>query len=327
MEDIVLRQLLESRFMRPEITQVIFEPKRMLEIGSCALLNVKYRFNIVWDRQMLDFVWDYFREGIKLAEKQAKERGVRFRLITEVTKENLEYLNSLRHHEIRHINAIRTNFAIMDETSYMVQIFYKENEPPSQAFFSNSRALVESQQQLFNRLWDIATPLSSRLKEIEYQEKLNYFRIITDQSDIKSEIRSLVSQVTHELIIFSSFDILYSIFETIILPAIEALVDRNSGIRINILIDSMDEDFQIKINPAIGEKKDNHIQTRFLNKLGKLNEMILISDSKYVLQVRYDNDNRLIASFTNEIHKVQVQEIIFEKYWNEVKTLEGMNSN
>ena len=110
--------------MRPEITQVIFEPKRMLEIGSCALLNVKYRFDIVWDRQMLDFVWDYFREGIKLAEKQAKERGVRFRLITEVTKENLEHINSLRHHEIRHVNSIRTNFPIIDETSYMVQIFH-----------------------------------------------------------------------------------------------------------------------------------------------------------------------------------------------------------
>jgi hypothetical protein len=90
----------------------------------------------------------------------------------------------------------------------------------------------------------------------------------------------------------------------------------------------MDEGFKIKINPIIGEKKyDNAIQTGYLNKLGKLNEMILISDSRFVLQVRYYDDNKLIASFTNEIHKVQVQEIIFEKYWNEVKSLEGMNRN
>jgi len=90
----------------------------------------------------------------------------------------------------------------------------------------------------------------------------------------------------------------------------------------------MDEGFKIKINPIIGEKKyDNAIQTGYLNKLGKLNEMILISDSRFILQVRYDDDNKLIASFTNEIHKVQVQEIIFENYWNEVKSLEGMNSN
>jgi len=124
----------------------------MFETGSFALLNVKHRFDIVWVRQMLDFVWDYFREGINLAEKQAKERGVKFRLITEVTKENLECLKPLRHHEIRHVNSIRTNFPIIDETSYMVQIFHKENEPSFQAFFSNSRILAQSQQQLFNKL-------------------------------------------------------------------------------------------------------------------------------------------------------------------------------
>jgi hypothetical protein len=103
----------------------------MFEIGLSALTNVKYRFDIVWDRLMFDFIWNYFREGIDLAEKQAKESNVKLRLITEVTKENLECLNSLKHHEIRHVNSIRTNFAIMVETSYMVQIFHKEDEPPS----------------------------------------------------------------------------------------------------------------------------------------------------------------------------------------------------
>jgi hypothetical protein len=273
---------------------------------------------------MLDFVWDYFREGINLAEKQAKEEGVKFRLITDVTKENLEYLNSLKHHEIRHVNSIRTNFAIMDETSYMVQIFHKENEPPSQAFFSNSRVLVGSQLQLFDRLWEIATPLSYRLKEIEYQQKLNYFRVIIDQNEIRSEINSLVSQVANELIIFSSFEILHRIFETAILPSIPSLLDR--GIKIKILVDNTSEYFQIKINSVTKEKKNNPIQIGYLNKLGRFNEMLLISDSKYVLQVRYDNDNKMIASFTNEKHKVQVQEIVFEKHWNEVKSLEVINN-
>jgi hypothetical protein len=55
--------------------------------------------------------------------------------------------------------------------------------------------------------------------------------------------------------------------------------------------------------------------------------MILISDSKYVLQVRYDKDNKIIASFTNEKHKVQVQEIMFEKYGNEIKSLDEVMTN
>jgi hypothetical protein len=325
MDDIVLQQLKESRFQYPEITQVIFAPEKMFEIGLFALTNVKYRFDIVWDRPMLEFVWNYFKEGIDLAERQAKDRNVKFRLITEVTKENLEYLNSLKHHEIRHINSIRTNFAIMDETSYMVQIFHKEDEPPSQAFFSNSKSLLGNQQELFNRLWDIATPLPYRLKEIEYQEKLNYLRIITDQNDIRNEIISLVSQVTNELTIFSSFEILHNIFETTILPALNSLLDR--GIKIKILVDHSCNYFQIKINSVTKEKANNLIQIGCLNKLGRFSEMILISDSKYVLQVRYDKDNKIIASFTNEKHKVQVQEIMFEKYGNEIKSLDEVMTN
>jgi hypothetical protein len=81
------------------------------------------------------------------------------------------------------------------------------------------------------------------------------------------------------------------------------------------------------MNSVTKRREINLIQIGYLNKLGRFNEMILISDSKYVLHVRYDNDNKMIASFTNEKHKVQVQEIIFEKYWNEVKSLEAMNSN
>jgi hypothetical protein len=161
MDDIVFQQLKESRFQYPEITQVIFAPEKMFEIGLFALTNVKYRFDIVWDRLMFDFVWTYFREGIDLAEKQAKESNVKFRLITEVTK----------------------------------------------------------------------------------------------------------------------------------------------------------------------EKAINPVQIGCLNKLGRLGEMILISDSKYVLQVRYDKDNKMIASFTNKRHKVQVQEIMFEKYWNEIKSLNEVMTN
>jgi phosphatidylserine/phosphatidylglycerophosphate/cardiolipin synthase-like enzyme len=213
----------------------------------------------------------------------------------------------------------------MDETSYMVQIFHKGDELPSQAFFSNSKSLLGSQQQLFNRLWDIPTPLSYRLKEIEYQEKLNYLRIITDQNDIRNEIISLVSQVAKELTIFSSFEILHNIFETAILPALNSLLDR--GTKIKILVDNNCNYFQSKINSITKEKASDLIQIGCLNKLGRFSEMILISDSKYVLQIRYDKDNKIIASFTNEKHKVQVQEIMFEKYWNEIKSLDEVVIN
>ena len=53
----------------------------------------------------------------------------------------------------------------------------------------------------------------------------------------------------------------------------------------------------------------------------------MLSDTKYVLQVKCNQHNEIVASFSNEEHSVMIQEILFEKYWNEVKSLEVVNSN
>lgn len=90
-----------------------------------------------------------------------------------------------------------------------------------------------------------------------------------------------------------------------------------------ILVDSDNYHFLDKfqqINNALGNA--NLVDISFTEKLGKFNEMVMISDSKYVIQIKYtDIDSRLITSFSNKEHQVLVQDITFEKYWNEVNSL------
>lgn len=170
MDDTTFKQLKETNDLHPEVTEVIFEAEKMTELGLVALTNMEKTFDLVWDKTMFDFIWNFFRGGLNLTEKMATEKKVKFRLIVEVTRENKESILSLMHHEIRHVDSIRSNFAILDERAYMVQIFHKDGEPPSQAYFSNSKSLVKSQQVLFDRLLKIAIPLESRLKEIGYED-------------------------------------------------------------------------------------------------------------------------------------------------------------
>ena len=41
------------------------------------------------------------------------------------------------------------------------------------------------------------------------------------------------------------------------------------------------------------------------------------------MQLKYnENESKFIASFSNKEHQVLVQEILFEKYWNEIISLE-----
>jgi len=287
-----------------------------------ALINIEKVFDIVWDKTMLDFIRNFFRTGLDLAEKMARERKVKFRLIVEVTKENKELIKSLKNHEIRHVDSIRSNFAIYDERAYMVQIFQKVDEPPSQAYFSNSKTLVKSQQVLFDRLWKIAMPLQSRLKEIEYQDKLNYSKILSNQDEIDTEIISTIDQTRKELLIFSSLSILNNITNyTQLLNNCVKLSSKKAVLR--ILVDSGNAHILDKFKHINNESnKTDLINIAYTEKLGKFNEMVMISDSKYVMQIKYDdNENKLIASFSNKGHQVLVQEILFEKYWNEANSL------
>jgi hypothetical protein len=75
-----------------------------------------------------------------------------------------------------------------------------------------------------------------------------------------------------------------------------------------------------------GISANNQLQFGYSNKLGAFNEFIMLSDNKYVLQIKYDQQNEIVGSFSNEEHNVIIQEILFEKYWNEVKSLKITNN-
>jgi len=325
-DDLIYKQLMESKHYHPEVTDVIFESDKMLEMGIVAINSTERGFDIVWDKIMLDFLWNFYKVGILLAEKHAKERGIKFRLIVEITKENMESIKSFKYYEIKHIDNIRSNFAVLDNRAYMVQIFHKENEPPAQALFSNTKALVDSQQGLFNRLWEIATPIANRLKEIEYRDKLNYQRILTNHKEIHNEIDSLTEQCEKELLIFSSFKLIYTILnKNNFVNNFNSLLRR--GITIKILTDDIDEHLMSHIAQINETNKDNPMQFGYSNKLGEFNEFIMLSDTKYVLQVKCNQHNEIVASFSNEEHSVMIQEILFEKYWNEVNSLTVIDNN
>lgn len=324
MDDSTFSQLKESCFRHPEITEVIFDYNKMLEMGLVAINNIDYGFDIIWDKIMFNFLWKYFKDGIHIAEKQAKDKGIRLRLIVEITKENIDFIKSIKYHDIRHLHGARGNFAILDSRSYMVQVFHNENEPPAQAFFSNSKGFVGRQQELFDKLWEIATPLSHRIKELEYQEKPNYSKMLTNYNEIQDEVNSIIEQSEKELLIFSSIKTLHDILnENNNLSKFKLLLQR--GVAVRILTDSIDGRLLSHVAEINNTNKNKPIQLGHTNKLGSINEVAIISDGKIVIQIKHDYGNRPVASLSNEEHSILLQEILFEKYFNEIKSLEINN--
>ena len=69
------------------------------------------------------------------------------------------------------------------------------------------------------------------------------------------------------------------------------------------------------------------VQIGHTNKLGDVDEMVIISDNKHLIKVNYNQDNMMVATFSNEEYSILIQELMFEKSWNEVKSLNVINSN
>lgn len=320
-----IKQLKESKYYHPVITDVIHDYKIVLEMVADGLNSTELGYNTVWDAEMCKWASKYFVQGLELVRQRVKEKGIKCRLITEVNLENKGFLNTLPFVEIRHLDGLRGNFGIRDEKGYMAFILHKEDDEYLQTYFSNSKPLAENQLQLFEELWNMAIPISTRLKELEYEDKRDT-QTISDLENIQGVVESLLLTCKRDLTIFSSNKILcYLMNKVKYLDYLPTILRKDMSIK--ILIEDIDVYFARQIDFINKSAQVKPIQIGYTNKIGEINEMVMIIDNKHFLHVNYDPNNKLVATYSNEEHKVLIQELMFEKQWNEVKSLDIMKNN
>jgi two-component system, OmpR family, sensor histidine kinase VicK len=165
-----------------------------------------------------------------------KDRGVKLRWITDITKENLSDCKKLmRIAEVRHLDEITGAFGIHDGIKYRASANVKElGQLPEELILSNVKVIVQQQQQVFNILWDKAIPSKQRIKEIEQGLKREFIDIVRDPIDIKKLIFNLIKTASAQVsILFSSANAFHLLELDGILEVIrEASSEHNVNIRI-----------------------------------------------------------------------------------------------
>jgi hypothetical protein len=132
--------------------------------------------------------------------------------------------------EIRHLEGLRGNFGLYDERLYTLVIMQdRDNGKLLQSFFSHSKSLVEKQLSIYNNLWNIAKPLSSRIKELEFQNNSGYDKSLFGIENIQNETNFLIEHTKHELTIFANYEVLKRIFDS------NMLINLNTKLQINIV--------------------------------------------------------------------------------------------
>jgi hypothetical protein len=113
---------------------------------------------------------------------------IRFRIIAEITTNNLKHFDGLRafpNIQIRHIDGIRTNFAIVDGNLFFGRTL--SSPVHTDGFTGDAKELVEAYQLLFERLWEDATPAEIKIEQIKTNlpmEKTDIFDIFYGQETI-----------------------------------------------------------------------------------------------------------------------------------------------
>ena len=179
-----------------------------------------------------------------------KNKGIKMRWISEITKENLTYCKELmRIADLRHPDAIKGAFGIHDGIEYRASAnVKKDGQLPAELITSNVTEIVQQQQQVFDILWDKAIPAKQRIKEIEQGLKREFIDTIRDPIDIKKLISTLIKSALDQiLILFSTANAFHLLeWEGILEVIKEASSEHNVNIRILVDVRKEDEAKEIK---------------------------------------------------------------------------------
>src|SRR5918994_5150353 len=177
-------------------------------------------------------------QPIKEARINAKDRGVKFRYITDITKENISYCKQIIKQfnaELRHLNAVKGNFEISDGgKEYVATARLQKGKPLKQLIYSNVNEIGEQQQYVFNTLWNKAISSEQKIKEIEEGIIPEFTDIIRNADEVQSLEWHLLDAAKEEIQIIYSTVKAYKLQESLGVMAYLAKLS-NSGIKVRLL--------------------------------------------------------------------------------------------
>ena len=170
-----------------------------------------------------------------------KNRGIKLRFITEITKDNIAYCKELmKIANLRHLDGIKGNFGIADGKDYGGSSSIKEGQPPRELVRSNVKTFVEQQQFFFETLWSKAVPVEQKIKEIEEGKTFRIWtRLLENEDEIIKEVFNFNSAAEKLSICTTSGGLEMS--HNYLLDSYEKLLRKNRdgkiGLRIVLVID------------------------------------------------------------------------------------------
>ena len=250
---------------------------------------------------------------------QLKYKGIKLRLVTEITKENVTYCKTMmRYFDLKHIDGVKGNFGI-SESDYVGNMLTNRNSE-NELVHVNTKPFIELQQYLFDILWNKAIPAKERIKEIELGLDKEFLETITDPKETKKILSNLLHSAIYEiLILFSTANSFYRAENEGILHSLKEAVKR--GVTVRLLVPG-DPDTKKEIAEKNLKEKRKQIHIQHIRKPLQTNIITIIVDQTVSLSIEITDDTKNEfdessgpAEFSNVDSTVSSCASIFESLW------------
>jgi two-component system, OmpR family, sensor histidine kinase VicK len=192
---------------------------------------------------------EVYRRGLV----DARKRGVRIRIVTDIAKDNVSICKQLAEIcELRHMEGIKANFGV-SEFEYLSIGTQRASRPISQVVYSNAKEIVEQQEYVFESFWNRALPARNKIREIEGGTTPVVTKIICDPVEVVKRAKYVIDS-SDRLSACSPFDGLQALHD-VALDSIKEVLDRHAKGKHN----------GVRWIGTINDKKDAEIAKTFLN--------------------------------------------------------------
>jgi signal transduction histidine kinase len=270
-------------------------------------------------------------EPIKKAYFELKNRGVKVRIITEITTQNISYCKEIMNiGDVRHLEGIKGNFVIADGAKYAGIANTHDGNLP-QLISSNVMAFVEQQQYFFEMLWDKAIPAKKRIREIEEGRSPEKLEIIEDTQKSISRAFDIMNRTQKELLVLFATPRTFSLALLGEAASIYRKISEN-GVDIKLLVprgtvDHIEENEQMakvgQISPSINLRfTEVDLNTRITIMISDRNEFMSWELRDDTLDDPYLAGG--IATYSNIKSIASSYAIIFDNLWKITEFAENL---
>jgi two-component system, OmpR family, sensor histidine kinase VicK len=281
-------------------------------------------------------------EQVKKQYLNFKNRGVKTRYITQVTKDNIHYCKEMIKFitELRHLDGVKGNFGISDGVVYMAISTMQEAKPVSQLIYSNTKQIVEQHRYLFQTLWNKATPAQQRITEIEEGIKPDVIEVIQNAVRAKELYFDLIKSSNEEVMLIFPTTNAFIRQERMGILQLSKEAAKERKVKVRILMPAHNltkhtetlEQEQFDQAVTVREEKQNqyqqqqhkvrNINVRYIEQTSGTNATILIVDRKHSLVMELKDDSKTsfdeaigLSTYSNSRPGVLSYVSIFESLW------------